>query len=62
MAGRKKLGNASFGDKLAQRAADNMKNMEARNEMLQKKQEEMASKNKAGILGMFFPFLNKFLK
>ena len=30
--------------------------------MLQKKQEEMASKNKAGILGMFFPFLNKFLK
>ena len=62
MAGRKNLGNASFGDKLAQRAADNMKNMEARNEMLQKKQEEMAAKNKAGILGMFFPFLNKFLK
>ena len=62
MAGRKNLGNVSLGDKMAQRTADNMKKMESRNEMFQKKQEERAAKNKGGLLGMLFPFLNKFLK
>ena len=62
MAGRKKLGNVTAGDKMAQRLADKTKQFERRNAAIQKKREEIASKNKSGLLKMLFPFLNKFLK
>lgn len=62
MAGRKKIGQISFGDKLANRAAAQMKQVENQNEILKKNREAIAERRKGGLLGTLFPFLKPFLK
>lgn len=62
MAGRKKIGQVSFGDKLANRAAAQMKQVEKQNEILKKNREAIAERRKGGLLGALFPFLKPFLK
>ena len=49
MAGRKKIGQVSFGDKLANRAAAQMKQVEKQNEILKKNREAIAEIGRAHV-------------